>query len=263
MCKVAVFIPTYRPGGIDVFEASLARQTREPDWIFVADELEREEAWSSVVEYLTISTKMLHPKKSLGDIRNLAKAYNEAAHQCLVEDIDLLISLQDYIWAPPNGIERFVEIYEKSSTSLITGLTHISKDPYPEDIYDLVGDYTIFDEPFRGKPLEIDWHDVRDASIYNNEAPVFEASPEHWEANWAAIPTTVFEKGVRWDTDYDKGIAYENIDFAKQAQKEGYNVLLDTQNVAISLPHKKYWPREEIEIKKYSNRWMHDAKWDN
>jgi hypothetical protein len=36
---------------------------------------------------------------------------------------------------------------------------------------------------------------------------------------------------------------------------------MDSKNVAISLPHKSYWENEEEDIRKYSNRWLFEAKW--
>lgn len=262
MPKVAVFLPTMRYGGLDVFEASIKRQTIKPDLIYVADELERVKVWQDIAEELQIKIKMLYPQANLGDYRHLAAAYNEAAFNSQRDNVDLFISLQDYIYAPPNGIERFLHVFEKDPNALVTGLTHISKDPYPSSIVDKYGDYTIFDEPFYGKPLKIDWVDVRSTDIYKFEdGDIFTVYPEHWEANWSAVPVSMFEH-AKWNTAYDKGIAYENQDFAKKCNLEtGCITLLDLKNVAISLPHKKYWPQEEAEIVKFNNRWLFEAEW--
>lgn len=263
MSKIALFLPTCRPGGLDIFEANIKRQTVKPDQIFIADSLERFGAWERIAKNLNQKLTMLHPRRNLGDIRNLAKAYNEAANISVERDCDLLISLQDYIWIPDNGIERFLYVHEKEPTALITGLTHISNDPSPDEIYDIRADYTIFKEPFTDKPSDIGWIDVRSTDIYDfQNGDIFAVYPEHWESNWAAIPVSMFRKGIRWDTEFDRGIAYENQDFAKQCNFEtGCSVLLDLRNEAISLPHKKYWPQEIIDIEKYSNRWLFESKW--
>jgi hypothetical protein len=261
--RIALFLPTFRSGGIDVFEASMQRQSVNPDVIYVADNKERIDEWDQVALNLGQKIHLLYPPKSLGDIRNLAKAYNEAAFNSVKSECDLFISLQDYIWIPENGIERFSYLHQKDPNALLTGITNISKDPLPEEIHDISGNYTIFKEPFYNKPKEIDWFDVRETDIYNfADAEVLRIYPEHWEANWAAVPVDMFRRRIKWDVAFDKGIAYENQDFAKQCNKEtGCDVLMDRKNTAISLPHKKYWPNEESDIRKYSNRWLFEDKW--
>lgn len=263
--KIALFLPTCRLGGLDVFEASIKRQTVKPDIIFVADSQERIDAWERVALNLDRKIHLLYPPWNLGDIRNLAKAYNEAAFNSVERECDLFISLQDYIWIPENGIDRFVYLHEKDPNALLTGITHISKDPFPEEIDKITDDYTIFKKPFYDKPKEIDWIDVRSTDIYDyDDAKVVQVYPEHWEANWAAVPVDMFRRGIKWDEAFDQGIAYENQDFAKQCKKEtDCNILMDLTNAAISLPHKKYWKGEEEEIRKYSNRWLFEDKWAN
>ena len=84
----------------------------------------------------------------------------------------------------------------------------------------------------------------------------------HWEANWAAVPASVLKAGVRWDEEYDKGIAYENMDFACAASElTGAKVIFDKTNVVISLPHKDYFEGEREEILEFSNRDYFNTKW--
>jgi hypothetical protein len=265
MTKTALFLPTCRPGGIDVFEASIRRQTVQPDIIIIADEQNRPNMWSALkLTYKDIDWWFLSPSIDDGNIRHLAKAYNLAAEQALKLDADLFISLQDYIWVPEYGIERFVMIHEANPTALITGITHISDDPSADKVVSLTSPYSIFKDPFYDKPKTIGWHDVRLTQIYQLEenANLFPCAPEHWESNWSAVPVSAFEAGCRWDEDFDKGIAYENQDFAKSCQeKTGCEIFIDAANQAISLPHKKYFKGEEEEIVKYSNRWLMESKW--
>jgi len=266
--KVALFLPTNRPGGLDVFEASIRRQTVQPDIIIVADELDREAIWKSFqLTYKDIKWEFLNVAWDPGNKRNLARAYNNAFFRSYeIYDADLFVSLQDYIWIPEYGIERFVKIYESNPNALITGITHISDDPEPDKVVNLESPYSIFEEPFYDKPKTIGWEDVRLTQIYalnERDAQVFPCDPRHWEANWSAVPVSVFEAGCRWDEEFDKGIAYENQDFAMSCQeKTGCDFLIDAANQAISLPHKKYFEGEEEEIVKYTNRWLMESKWD-
>lgn len=264
MSKIALFVPTYRPGGIDVFSASIQRQSVKPDIIMVADELikERHMAWKDSIQ--DVELICFQPEPILpGNKRNLCANYNRAASRALDRECDLFITLQDYIWIPEFGIERFLNVHQNKPDDLITGVTHISKDPLPKSIRDLNGLYTIFKTPFFDKPQSIDWRDVRQTELYPGEAAeIFPVYPDHWEANWAAVPVSVFGKGIWWNEDYDQGIAYENADFAQTVVQElGANVWFDKKNEAISLPHKDYFEGEREDIIKYTNRWRYEAAW--
>lgn len=258
---VAVFTPTYRPGGLDVLEASLMRQTyRDFVWI-VSDQrfLQRHEVWKEINDRVDFPIYFVSRDIPEGNKRNLAAMYNAAREFVLNEDYHMLISLQDYIWAPPDGIEKFVEL--QAGDNLVTGVTHISRDPFPNKIVDIEGDYTIFKEPYIDKPSRMSWEDVRVTEIYTSDHDKVGVDPGHWEANWAAVPRSILNE-ISWDETYDKGIAYENADFAWQAYKRfGTQVIMDKTNIAISLPHKDYFSGEREEIEKFSNRDYYDNKW--
>jgi hypothetical protein len=173
----------------------------------------------------------------------------------------MLVSLQDYIYLPKDALERFIDIDVDYGPNLFTGVTHISRDPFPNKIKNPEGSYTIFEEPYTDKPKRLSWEDVRVKEIYVVGDDILPVETGHWEANWAAISTEVLEAGVRWDLNYDKGIAYENMDFAQEAAKKGYSVILDKNNIAISLPHKDYFAGEREEIEEFSNRNYYEEKW--
>lgn len=266
--KAVVFSATYRPGGLDVLEASMARQTnRDFVWV-ICDELwnTRWRDWSNIEDRTGVPMIFIHPTIKEGNKRNLCSAYNEAAELAVENNFDLFISLQDYIYVPEDGIQRFMDLLPDVPNDLYTGVTHISMDPFPTKILDLNGTYSIFKEPFYDKPKRILWEDVRVAEIYKGFTPgdILGVEVGHWEANWAAVPVNLLRQGARWDETYDRGIAYENMDFAKRCHRDFHSVVwLDTGNVAISLPHKTYWEGEEQEILDYSNRSFYEEKWSN
>lgn len=271
---VAVFIPTNRPGGLDVTNESLRRQTYKEVLLIVCDELRRDAHWKVMAlnAGFTHQARCMVPpaiNKNSGEKRNLARAYNKAAQYAIEWECDLLISLQDYIWIPDDGIERFVELHQKIGHKklLYTGLTSISADPLIDKVENLNGVYTIFKEPFKGKPSEISWHDVRYTEIfaeYFKEATVIQTNdPNSWEANWAAVPVELLKDGLRWDEQYDLGYACENNDLARQAINMGCSIVIDSKNHAISLPHFTYWPQEKEDLKLYNNKERYDAKWQD
>lgn len=255
MTDVAIFIPTKRYGGIDIIEASLKRQTYKNFTLYVCDELERNFYWERIGTRLGFDVTCIHPPwfSAKTHKRNLARSYNIAAEDATNDGADLFVSLQDYIWLPEDGLERFVKNYEANGDRyLYTGLTSISSDPGNYDIYDPCGSYTIFKEPYTDRPKLIAWKDIRATTFYNG---YFEAGtyiltigdPNHFEANWAAIPTSLFEEGLRWDEEYDKGVACENNQLALDAiTSYGCQIILDGKNHAISLPHRDYFDEGEI-----------------
>lgn len=263
--KTSIFVPTNRLGGLDVLENSLVVQSAQADVLIVCDEhyLDRENFWDAIAyENSFINCEVMVPPVIDGENkRNLARAYNYAAELSLFYECDLMISWQDYIHIPVHGIERFQRVYQELGDDyLYTGLTSISKTPGVEEVTQPNNIYSVFKHPYSrvSMPTEIQWWDVR----YYMYEEQFKASPtivtndvNHWEANWAAIPVKLFERGLRWNEEYDKGYAYENNDLAKRAVHEyGCQILIDKGNHAVSLPHFDYWPQEKEDLITYSNR---------
>ena len=215
MKNVAVFTPTNR-FGIDLSIFSLKRQTYPYLWI-LADELMQERIPIYEEQGMIDNIVFVECNVIPGNKRALAQAYNNAADLAIDMNFDLLISMQDYLWIPDNGIEMFAQVHQTFPSSLITGLVSLSEAPRDDEIEDTSGLFSIFKKPLTGRPIGISWHDVRDTHIYTTEDSnaITSCTAEHWEANWAAIPVELFRKGARWDLEYDKGMAYENIDFAK------------------------------------------------
>jgi len=225
---------------------------------------DRKDVWNDIRYRVDFEIMFLNVPMKEENKRNLCAAYNDAAKIAVQEGTTTFISLQDYMYIEPDGLGRFVEFCENNRNDLITGVTHISRDPFPNKVVDLEGKYTIFSEPYTDKPKRMSWEDVRVTEIYKNrETNIFPVELGHWEANWAAVPVPLLSKGIRWDEEYDKGIAYENMDFARRCNKcFKSEVYLDKNNVAISLPHKDYFEGEREEIERYSNRELYDHDWN-
>jgi len=272
MNLICAFVPTNRKGGVDILEASIMRQNFKPTHLIVADELaeERMYIWNSLKNRFieqNIDLYVFKPEQTIRNAaRNLVAAYNQGVDYCRsigYGDDDLFISLQDYIWVPENGIERFAILNVAAPDALLTGVTDISLDPFITSIEDKEGLYTIFKEPYTDKPSRILWEDPRPRSIYNTKQnKIINIDPEHWEANWAAVPFKLFNLGARWTEIYDTGYAYENIDFALRCRHDfGAQILMDAENCVISLPHKEYWQNEVEDLQKFNNREMHERLW--
>lgn len=259
--KVVVAVPTNRYGGLDILFSSINRQTY-PVIVAMADDLREKRL--HIYEEHDFLDKIVFVENEVikGNKRALAQAYNNMADFAVGFEFDLMISLQDYIWIPDNGVEMFVEDYLEYPDCLITGLVSLSEAPGDDAIADPYGYYSIFKTPLTDKPKGISWSDVRHTDLYPSEDDIVACAADHWEANWAAIPVSLLEKGIRWDLTYDEGIAYENIDFARRCEQEfGTACILDKRNHAYGIPHRQIWPQEEIELERYNNRWKHENKW--
>lgn len=244
---IAIFTPTRLWGGLDVTYSGLLRQNREDLLWLIADEYFWERR--DTVERLNLEApfNIFHfsVHKFEGAVRNLAAAYNAGLELSRSTGCDLFISLQDYIWIPDDGVERFERMADALPDQLLTGLTSIAADPPKEKVVDREGHYTIFAEPYTDKPQEIDWVDVRQ---YHQPDGYMRRNPIEWETNWAAVPKVVLEnREILFDEELDRGggIAYENQAYAYKAEDFGCGVWIDMDNHAISLPHKKYY--KEIE----------------
>jgi len=250
---LVVFTPTCRPGGIDVTSSGLLRQTyRDFTWI-VGDTLyeQRRQIYEAMPGLDVIG---FDPKREPDKRRDLAKAYNMALDMARNMDAEMFISLQDYIWIPDDGIERFVKMHERLPQAMMSGLTSFSTNPGLDEVYDIEGLYTIFAEPFTEEPNREGWQDVRGSEMWVGQDGYVRANFVAWEQNWAAVPRMVLESGLEYDEDFDYGVAYENQDFALRAEIElDAEVWVDLDNHAISLPHKDYWKAEELDDTNYLN----------
>ena len=257
---IAVFTPTRRFGGLDVNRASLLQQAggHEILWLIGDDLAGRRRLEGDVSDLVRVEQF-----DTARDGFSLCWAYNQALQKARDAGASMLISMQDYIWAPEDGVDRFVRLAERYPSSLLTGACSHSQDPYPREVKDPEGLETIFNEPYDGhQPQDIGWEDVRIGEghrRYIHNGPYEEVDVGWWEANWAAIPErALYNLGLRFDEGYDRGIGHENQAFALKAASLGYGRVMDPANHAISLPHRDYFPQEweELEqLRRENHRW--------
>ncbi len=261
--KTAVLTVTMRPGGLDLTRACLLRQNH-PDliWLIGDDLYPTREAVKYAGPLRALHFDTGENKRANNAPSSLAAAYRRGIEIAREMDVDLLVSLQDYIWIPPDGIRRFEMMAEEFPTCLLTGLCSHSEDPPASEVVDACGDFTIWAQPHDGrKPGHIRWRDCRlekwPVGVWANAK-----DPIWWELNWAAIPRPILhDSRLNFDESYDRGFGYENQDYAIRACKLGYGVWIDTGNHAISLPHRDYFREEQKRLRGLSNREWHERKW--
>ena len=256
---VCVWTPTCRFGGLDVTVASIKRQHRRDLVWIVGDELYQQRfdivTKHAPCDVLAFDTARIREKTGMP--RSLSAANNEALRIARALGARMLVCLNDYVWAPPDGIDQFLRLADRYPRSLITGLCSISEDPGPDLIVDPEGLYTIFAKPYTARPRRIGWRDCR----LENLSGVMTTGPVAWEGNWAAIPqATLQDPRVGWDEEYDRGHYYDNQALALGALRAGYPTVIDCTNHSISLPHKQYFPEQQAELERLNNRAFHEAK---
>ncbi len=258
--SISVVTVTKRPGSLDITWGSLRRQTScDFEWI-LCDELfdwRRRE----VDEY--VNDPRLHhipaPTRK-GDLWNLNKSYNEALRHCRGE---LVVSLQDYIWIPPEGLANYWRVYQDlGPRAFLTGISHAWALPAP--VHDPRGRVTIFRTPYSEKPalrIAIDnrltgpWTglprlargDPASLSQHPHAASlgtVEEKMPEFWELNWAGAPLRAFYEIGGFPEDHD-ALFYscDNLTIAFCAQRLGYRFYLDMANECYPMIHGEAFPK--------------------
>jgi len=177
---ISVVMVTNRKGAVDVLNAQLKKQTFQDFEVIIADDLCEKD-----------NGKHFKPRsKQEGECWNINKGYNDALSKVKGE---LVVFVQDFIWLPANGLQRFWDLYKLFPEALITGCGHKAKtvngDGRPQGISET--DDRVFGEK---KLVESDW--------------------TYYELNWASCPTSML---VKFDEEMDKHYGGENQIFALKA----------------------------------------------
>lgn len=253
---------TKRPGGLDVTYAALRGQTYKDFYWIIMDELadERFDIFMDNTGDLEFSYGKPRPKPE-GYYSDLPAIYNSMIEEAILNECELAVSLQDYIWIEPNGIELFVQAAEAKPGAIVAGLCSMAANPQDTWVKYQEGLWTIFQEPYEGPQFypggyEIEWQDVRGAKFEGRGLQ--RATPVDWEMNWAMFPLDI---EARFDETYGEHIGHENQQFARDCGREVY---VQMSNHALSLPHRHYFPEEweEQQPHRYANQARHLARED-
>jgi glycosyltransferase involved in cell wall biosynthesis len=194
--KISVITVTNRIGWLPVLSDDMRRQTFRDFEVVVAADGPRYE--SHPYDGWTV---FVPRQKSGADAWNLNKAYNDCLDRAQGE---LLVFLQDFIWIPANGLQRFWDDYLMFPDALVTGVGHKAKDGL-EGI------------------SETDERALGDGEI----SP---GNHTHWELNWAMCPRAMMP---RFDESMDTHYGGENQHAARQAEARGARILIDRGNRCI------------------------------
>lgn len=239
MAKISVMNLTNRFGGIDVLWANMKRQTEQDFELVLVDALWRERE-DEVKAYIN-DPRLVYVRqndKPEGAHTGLAHADNQGFKSCKGE---LIVCLQDYIWIPPDGLEKFWFHHKRlDGQALIGGVGDQYSKPAGEDIVDPKGKITVFGEPYTKRPAVVCYTDPHKRSEYGS---FYECYPPDWELNYCCIPRDVIYELGGMDEQYDfEGFAYDNANIAMRADMLGYKTYLDQTNECMGFDHDGWWP---------------------
>lgn len=247
---------TNRPGSIDVTWATLARQTvSDFEWI-LCDELYD---WRAAAVAAFVGDDRLHhvaAPRVEGHLWNLNKSYNAALRHCRGE---LVVSLQDYISVPPDGLERFLGVYrEYGPRVMVSGVGHAYA---PPPIADPGAKISVFARPYRPG----DESDSRAAGVRTGTDARFDGGrgivacpPGYWELNWGAAPLDAFYEIGGFPEHHDREfVSCDNLSIAYGAAWRGYAFFLDRSNECHLFDHRLVFARHGWE-----ERHGQSGKWE-
>jgi glycosyltransferase involved in cell wall biosynthesis len=230
---------TNRPGGIDILWANMKRQTEQDFELVIVDALwqEREDEVKAYINDPRLVYVRQNPKPE-GAHTGLAHADNQGFRACSGE---LIVCLQDYIWIPPQGLEKYWYHHQRlEGKALIGGVGHQYGKPDASAIVDPQGKITVFGQPFTKRPEVITYADPH---MRSDQGSFYECYPPDWELNWCCIPRAVIYELGGMDEQYDfEGFAYDNANIAMRADMLGYKTYLDQTNECMGFDHDGWWP---------------------
>lgn len=230
---ISVMNLTARWGGIDILWANMKRQTIQDFELIIVDAL-WEEREKEVKDYINDPRlKYLRQSKTReGAYSNLAHVDNEGFRAC---EGEIIVSHQDYIWIPPNSLEKYVWAHEKHGDCLIGAVGHQYAIPGKEEIVDPKGHITVFGEPYTRAPEVQIWADPR---MRLDQGTFYETAPINWEMSYASVTRKIIYELGGMDEEYDyHGFAYDNVNIAQRAEFLGYKTYLDQDHEYKAFDH--------------------------
>jgi glycosyltransferase involved in cell wall biosynthesis len=241
---VSVLYCTARHGGLDILMESMNCQTFQDFEVVIVDELKRNtEDYGRLIPQTNFHWVEPPPKKP-GMFWNLSASLNEGVRHCKGE---IIILLQDYIFIPEEGVAKLVEVYQKDSPCLVSGVGHQFE--FPKTIDDPKGLYSVWNS-FPGRPSG----DKIFTDPRIKGKGIYVCTPVEWEANYACFGKEVWEKIGGFDEDFDAGWGYDNVNFAERAQLAGFNTFLDMENECLCYSHINLFGEKEHRDKSPNNQ---------
>lgn len=204
--QVSVLTPTIRPEGLAIVRAALKKQSfRNFEWLIGSP----------------FDPKISEAKWVNDDFKlyywTLNRIYNKLIEESQGE---LIVSLQDNIYIPPDGLEKFWIAHEK----------------YPDAIISGVGDQYESIDKF-GRPSIKIWSDPR-KTLKNGS--FYEIFPNDAEFNWCVFPRKAAFAVGGFDENLDiLGFGGDQLQFCARLDAVGYKFYIDQTNESFTIRHER------------------------
>lgn len=216
--KITVATPSIRPAGLKIVAESLKKQTfKEWEWIICAPqkyETEIQNTIGTIVPFIFIGNSPLKD----GQFWDLNYSYNQIFRKAQGE---LLVSYQDWIWVPPDGLEKFWVAYEETGKeAVISGVG---------DQYESVNKW--------GKPQVKIWSDPRKRL---DQGSFYECYSNDAEWNWCAIPLENIRRVGGMDEGLDfLGYGGDQLQIGERMDALSIKFYLDQENESYTVRHSR------------------------
>lgn len=211
MPRISVITPTVRPEGLKIVEAALRKQTfTDFEWLIGAKE-------ACPIVDTPFETRWIADDFE-GGFWTLNRIYNRLFKEAKGE---LVVSLQDWIYIPSDGLQKFWDAYAEHPDALISG----------------VGDqYQEWDG--KRKPTVKIWADPRKTTKYGT---FYECFYNDCEWNWAAIPKAIFNAVGGMDEKLDfLGFGGDQLQTCDRiSDMRFYKFFLDQDNESYTVRHSR------------------------
>lgn len=201
--KVSVITPTIRKEGLDVIRRSLKKQTyTDFEWL-IGSKFDPE-----IEEAVWVKDEFE------GGYWTLNRIYNRLFDRAKG---DVIISWQDWIWVPKDGLEKFVKAYEHTQ-AVISGVG---------DQYERLNKW--------GKPEVKIWSDPR-KTLANGS--FYECYPNDAEWNWCLIPKQALYDIGGMDEWLDfVGYGGDQLQAVERMDACGWKFFIDQTNESFTIRH--------------------------
>jgi GT2 family glycosyltransferase len=192
---ISIVTPSTREYMLPIIERCLKRQDfTDFEWIVTTPK-----------DFKEVKPDLLlkDPPKKEGDFYTLCKGWNQAFAHAKGE---LIVSLQDGIWFPPDTLSKFWFHYKRNPRSLVGAIGH---------------QYEGFDE--YGKPLNKVWHDPR----AKNNTSFEDVPPSEIEFTLCSIPKEALNECGGIDEEYDTCPAVGEKEMCWRLNRMGWDFYLD------------------------------------
>lgn len=199
---ISILTPTIRKEGLDIVRTALKRQTYK-DWEWLIGS--------------PFNPELKEAKWVRDDFKGLQWTLNRCYNKLLKEmQGELIVSWQDYTFADPDALEKFVYHYENEPLALVSGVGNKYTTVYPE----------------LGETI---WRDPRITTKYGT---YYECYPRDWEANFASAPKQAFYDIGGYDEFMDNYFSMDNVSVVERIDAlNKYKFKLDQTIHSYSLGH--------------------------